>query len=205
MGVAMAVAAIFGCCVLSLAAAWGSRTAMGRYLVVSALIELDRPEAALSRADQLVEEHPGESWHYYRVKAQALRHLERVEDSLAVYDEAVRRFPDEWWAHSHRCYYSALLTGDAATHLADCDRAIELDPGWPAVAFHRRAFVRALSGDLDGASEDFETALGHWRDENVDGRRDAIIARTEGFLETLRAGENPITADEVRRERARHE
>ncbi len=69
-----------------------------------------------------------------------------------------------------------------------CDRAVELDP--ESLEFQdSRGLVRALLGDTGGAIEDFEYFI-----ENVwwsSGRK----ARRQGWVDALRAGEDPFTPE----------
>ncbi len=188
-------------CPLALAGLLAMRSETGRYFTVYMLTRSGAHERALPLAEALVEDYPNANWHYYRLKALNLRHLGRYEESLAVYDDAIAVMPDEWWAHSHRCFYNSLLA-DPAPVMDSCDTSIELDPTDPGIAHDRRAFARALVGDREGAIYDFEIALEHipeWANYSA-----SQIEARRTWLEALRAGEDPLTEAELRRELANY-
>ncbi len=173
-----------------------ARSEMGRYLVAFLLYHNWLNEPCVEQADQLIRDYPTSNWHYYRLKAACLRRLGRFEESLAVYDDAIRAFPDNWWPYSHRCYYRGLLD-DAHAVLADCDRSIELQPDDMVVALDRRAMVRTLVGDREGAIADFEQALA-LSEQRVRGAYSAELrAKREEWLRVLRQGGNPLTEEAI--------
>lgn len=172
----------------------------GRYWTMVALTLGGENELALPIAQELVDDHPGERWDYYRFEAMNLRRMGRIADSLSVYEEAVRALPDEWWAHSHTCFYNALY-GNAAAVLDDCDRSIALGPDQPDTAHDRRAIARALAGDRAGAIADFEVAMDIWRQGDGDDWR--IESRTR-WLEALRAGDDPLGPAELAEEQSHY-
>ncbi len=186
---------LFGC----LACGGGAvfwRTETGRYLELFLLYHNWLNEPCIERADRLIRDHPTSNWHYYRIKAACLRRLGRFEESLAVYDEAIRALPDNWWPYSHRCYYRGLLD-DPHEVLADCDRSIELAPDDMVVALDRRAMIRALVGDREGAIADFEEAL-ELSERRVRGAYSSELrAIREQWLERLREGDNPLTEEAI--------
>lgn len=204
----VAVAAILTVCPLAAATGLWLRTETGRHFVVYALTHSAMYEESLPRSTALLEDYPGKEWEYYRLHAINLRRLGRHEESLAVYDQAIEDLPNEWWAHSHRCFYTALLTGDPSEVMDSCDRSIELSPEHlptdRGVAYDRRGFARALIGDREGAIADFEKAAsllgpGEWRGYTTDQQQ----AR-EHWLEELRAGRDPLTEEELEMERSHY-
>lgn len=199
----VAMLALVGLCLLSLVGVVAAQSESGRYFVVFMLAHSDRYNLALPRAEALVRDFPTSNWHYYRIKAQSLRHLGRFEESLAVYDRAIEIMPDQWWAYSHRCFYGALLA-DPTLVMAACDRSIELSPDDPATAHDRRAIVRALVGDREGAIADLEETMRIWQQEGTGYSHRQQAARAK-WLERLHAGEEPvITAEDIQDELAHY-
>lgn len=196
--IALVLAACAGAATLALVL----RSERAQYAVLYGFIESGENRLALTVAERMVSVYPTSDWHYYRQKAVALRRLGRIDESLRVYDDAIQAFPDLWWPHSHRCFYTALLTGDTETALPHCDRALALDPDEPAIAYDRRAFVRAMAGDLDGARDDLAEALDRFEagDDYAIERR----ATRERWLEALEAGRDPLGEAEIQAERERY-
>jgi tetratricopeptide (TPR) repeat protein len=172
------------------------RTERGRFALVAGLSEAGLHGVSLPLAHGLRVDYPTSNWHYYRLEARDLRRLGRVAESLAVYDAAVAALPDEWWAHSHRCFYNALM-GDAARVLDSCDRQLELGPTWPDVAYDRRAIARAVVGDRAGAIADFERAV-DWMRRSAP--QDWRLPTRQAWLDQLRAGRDPLTEAAIREE-----
>ena len=75
----------------------------------------------------------------------------------------------------------------AAEVMPACEQAVALQPDNGGRRANR-GLARALTGDVAGAIADFETYVA-W--ERRDGRR----AQREGWLNALRAGENPFTPE----------
>lgn len=172
------------------------RSEQGRYLVLFVLYHNWLNELCVKHADRLIADYPTSNWHYYRMKAACLRRLGRIEESLAVYDQAIRVFPDNWWPYSHRCYYRGLLD-DPHKVIADCDRSVELAPSDRVIALDRRAMIRALLGDRQGAIADLEEALELSRRKQPGAFSDELRAIREEWLRTLRQGGNPLTQEAI--------
>jgi tetratricopeptide (TPR) repeat protein len=201
---AAAVLALFGCCALAAVTGGLAQTRYGRFGITTALLMADEYERALETANSLIDDYPTDSWHHYRIKAQILRYQDKPRESLAVYDDALEVFPDDWWPHSHRCYYTAILTDDPASAMDSCDMSIELEPDWPAIAYDRRAVARALAGDLVGAEHDMAIALELWLEDDRTELRDVMVETRTEWLEELRSGRNPIGEQEIADELSRH-
>jgi WD40 repeat protein len=86
--------------------------------------------------------------------------------------------------------WNGSLDGAAAAVMPACERAVALAPadGWIRDS---RGLARALTGDLEGATEDFEFAV-QWAEET--GYDPAFIESRTAWIEALRAGENPFDA-----------
>jgi len=175
-----------------------SRTPTGRFWTGVVLLETGQDDAAVNVARRLVSEHPGEDYDYYRLLATALRRTGQTAEQLGVLDEAVRTLPDDFSAHGHRCWYGALF-GDAAAVLDSCDRAVELSDARRPNPIFWRAAARVLAGDREGAIADFETVLAMWERSGHGNQEYRAAARR--WLETLRAGGNPLDEETLARVR----
>jgi acetyl esterase/lipase len=114
----------------------------------------------------------------------------RIEDALDALEAAPRMHPSVEIEAGHWnwvCWQGGLWNQPERVVHA-CDRAVELNPD------HReyrdsRGLVRALLGDFEGAIEDFEFFIERVPPSNP--RR----AQRQGWVEALRAGENPFSED----------
>lgn len=195
---ALALAVVLVLLLAAAAVAWRSERV--RYVAALASSDLGLHPVTLFVARSLERDPPLADWDAFRLEAKALRHMGHWQESLAVYDRAVAALPDSWWAHSHRCFYNALL-GDARDGLDSCDRQLDLDPDQLDVAYDRRAIARALTGDNEGAVADFELAIHLMEPLGDDWRRPV----REVWLTRLRAGDvPPITQEELAAERERY-
>lgn len=84
------------------------------------------------------------------------------------------------------CWYGSLW-GYAGEILTACDRALELDPGNIEI-LDSRGLARSLTGDVDGAIEDFSTFIRETSDENRRYQR-------QNWVQMLQMGENPFTEE----------
>ncbi len=191
-----AILAVLFACLIVVGLSLAMRSERGRFAVVAALSEANLYGLATPLAHDLRVDYPTANWHYYRLEARNLRRMGRIAESLAVYDDAIAALPDEWWAHSHRCFYSALLA-DAHRVMDSCNRQIELDPQWPDIAYERRAVARMMVGDRAGAIEDLQVALDELRRQT---RPDWRLPVRESWLHQLQAGENPLNEAAIREE-----
>ncbi len=87
--------------------------------------------------------------------------------------------------------WTGSRTGHAAEVLSACDRAVALTENFLWWVRDSRGLARALTGDVQGAIEDFEGSVGKWSDERRSQQR-------EGWLDALRRGENPFTPEVLR-------
>jgi TonB family protein len=92
------------------------------------------------------------------------------------------------------CWYGSVW-GHAADFIATCDRLVALEPD-DVRARDARGFARALTGDFQGAIADFEAVIAG---ATSPGQR---AERTE-WVQTLRAGRNPVTPEVLERLRGR--
>lgn len=88
--------------------------------------------------------------------------------------------------------WTGSRTGHAAEVLPACERAVALlDDEWNYWARDSRGLARALTGDLEGAIDDFEALVAG---TSYDDSR----AQRQGWIDALRRGENPFTPEVLR-------
>jgi tetratricopeptide (TPR) repeat protein len=116
----------------------------------------------------------------------------KVKEALAAYREAQRLkptwklYPDSW---NTLCRYGSLH-GQAAEVMQACEKAVALAPKNGEFR-DSRGIARALTGDKQGAIEDFQAYI-NWNGSDKDGK-----ARRKGWLDNLRTGKNPFTPEEI--------
>ena len=112
-----------------------------------------------------------------------------MPDALAAYAEAhaLDSLTISAGSWNTLCWFGSLW-GHATEVLAACERAVALAPEHGGIA-DSRGLARALTGDVAGAIEDFQTFVAWVPDEQLRAQR-------QGWIEALGAGENPFT-DEV--------
>jgi len=122
-------------------------------------------------------------------KGKQLARQGKLKAALVAYEEAqaldsTLKIPAEAW--DHLCWYGSLW-GHAADLMNFCEQAVMLKP---EKSFFRtsRGLARALTGDIEGAIEDFQVYV------------DSPISEEErksfqGWIDALRAGENPFTPE----------
>ena len=115
----------------------------------------------------------------------------RVEEAISAYIKAQRldsnlEIPFVSW--NFLCRYGSLQ-GHSADILDACQKAVNLVPGNGGVR-DSRGLARALTGDVEGALEDFQ-AFVDWTSN------DEAKAQRQRWIEALRAGEDPFTPEEL--------
>jgi uncharacterized protein YjbI with pentapeptide repeats len=116
-----------------------------------------------------------------------------VQGAVAAYSEAQALESDieiaarDW---AHLCW-AGSLRGGAGEVLFACERAVELDPGHGGFR-DSRGVARALTGNRDGAIEDFEAYIA-WAPGQ--GRPEERIIRRRAWVQQLRAGHDPFDGD----------
>lgn len=86
--------------------------------------------------------------------------------------------------------WSGTLNGFANEVMPACEKAVTLDPEegqWR----DSRGLARALIRDMEGAIEDFQYAV------NSEGLGESQLPKRQRWLESLQAGENPFTSEEL--------
>jgi tetratricopeptide (TPR) repeat protein len=116
------------------------------------LAQAEAPEQAskeLARASELAKHASnGERLFIegYRAMVQA-----RTSDAKKAYDQLITTLPGDARAHVARGQFRQTATGDAVGAVADYQKAVELDPKYPA-AYNFLAFALADEGKLDEAA-----------------------------------------------------
>jgi WD40 repeat protein len=113
-----------------------------------------------------------------------------IEKALAGYTEAQIFDPTlEISASSWNalCWFGSLW-GYAADVLDACDKAVASDPNYAEIR-DSRGLARALTGDFDGAIEDFQVFVDWWATNEEEK------AQRQRWIEALRAGEIPFTPE----------
>ena len=86
------------------------------------------------------------------------------------------------------CWYGSLL-GYAAEVMDACEQAVALDPeNW--LVLDSRGIARALTGNIDGAIEDFQAFISGTENKEERDQR-------QRWIKALQAGENPFTDEEI--------
>jgi CheY-like chemotaxis protein len=114
-----------------------------------------------------------------------------IEKALAAYAEAQRLYPTleiPATVGNNLCRWGSLW-GFAAEVMDACDTAVALDPENGKFR-DSRGLARALTGNIQGAIEDFE-AFVDWTNKQEQK------AKRQRWIEALRVGENPFTKEEI--------
>ena len=114
----------------------------------------------------------------------------KIDEAITAYNEAQVINPNleisfKFWGRL--CIYGCQ-ENRAADVLFAGEKAVELEPD-DGACLATRGLARALTGNLEGAMEDFQAAL---EDKVLD---DDEKQQLQGWLEVLRRGENPITEE----------
>jgi tetratricopeptide (TPR) repeat protein len=114
-----------------------------------------------------------------------------VKPALAAFKEGQKLDPKvEIPANSWRslCWFGSL-NNDASLVLDACDQAVaKASPDDKGSVQASRGVARALTGNMEGAIEDFQAFIS-WTDD------DGVKALLQGWIESLRAGKNPFTPE----------
>ncbi|MDX2240662.1 MAG: AAA-like domain-containing protein [Leptolyngbyaceae cyanobacterium bins.302] len=110
-----------------------------------------------------------------------------IEQALTQFQQLQQRYPDLGLTAAHwanLCWFGAT-NNQAAKVLSICDQAVNKFPNnW---SIHdSRGLARALTGDIEGAIEDFQFVVDHTDDETIKAQR-------QSWLDALRSGQSPAT------------
>ncbi|GGA03044.1 tetratricopeptide repeat protein [Okeania sp. KiyG1] len=119
---------------------------------------------------------------------------QKFDEAISAYnqgkklDSSLEIYAPDW---DNICQ-QGILNKQAKKVMSACENSVELEPDneWFR---DRRGLARALTGDFQGAIEDFEMFI-----ERIDnkGYEDAK-ARRKSWVDTLKKGENPLTTEEL--------
>jgi WD40 repeat protein len=120
---------------------------------------------------------------------------EKFKEALTAYNKAQTIDPT-WkisaWSWNTLCWYGSLH-GEAAAVMDACEKAVALAPE-DGYFRDSRGIARALTGDNQGAIEDFQAFI-EWADsESYEEER---IKQLQGWIDALKAGKNPFTEEEI--------
>ncbi|WP_448266408.1 nSTAND1 domain-containing NTPase [Nostoc sp. DSM 114159] len=117
----------------------------------------------------------------------------KVQEALVAYADAQKFDPnlkistDSW---NSLCWVGSLR-GYAANVMFACEKAVRLEPE-DTNSQNSRGLARALTGNTQGAIEDFEAFITSTNDEQQK-------AQHQGWVNALRSGKNPFTKEEIQR------
>ena len=111
--------------------------------------------------------------------------------AIADYTKAIELKPDLAALLNSLCWIYALQR-QADQALPYCERAVKTDP--QPQYLDSRALVYALLGNYPAAINDFQTVI-DWAEQHPGAVSPAILARRKGWVEALRANQNPFTPE----------
>ncbi|MBW4463160.1 MAG: hypothetical protein KME47_23405 [Nodosilinea sp. WJT8-NPBG4] len=153
--------------------------------------EAKRQEEANREANQLFEQ------------VDQLVSKNQFEPAQKTLREALALMPDldvaDTWNNICR---QGSLNNQAAEVLAACDEAVRLSPYWQYI--DSRGLARALTSNMQGAIEDFQTVVELASQEAANAAEydvdystylTGIVEKRQHWLDELKAGRNPFTAE----------
>ncbi|MBS9772900.1 MAG: hypothetical protein J7F05_21310, partial [Trichodesmium erythraeum GBRTRLIN201] len=113
----------------------------------------------------------------------------KIEQTINLYNQAQKLDSDveidvENWGEL--CLFGSLNNQDQDVMFA-CEKAVKLKPNDRKIRNYR-GLARTLTGNYQGAIEDFQVLVDTTKDEDEK-------AKVEGWIETLKKGENPFTSE----------
>ena len=110
--------------------------------------------------------------------------------AIANFTHAINLDPSNATYHNYLCWYGTLM-GGATEVLDNCERAVELSIDDSVFARRdSRGLARALTGDYEGAIEDFRAYVRWTKEENEKYKQDGV--KREKWIADLEAGRNPF-------------
>ncbi len=115
-----------------------------------------------------------------------------MQEAIALYKEAQKLDPtleisaDSWNA----LCWDGSLHGNAAEVIFACEKAVALAPEDGGIR-DSRGLARALTGDTQGAIEDFQEFIEWTKNERKKAQR-------QRWIDALRADKNPFTEEEIK-------
>ncbi|WP_017316567.1 nSTAND1 domain-containing NTPase [Mastigocladopsis repens] len=127
------------------------------------------------------------------IQGETLAEEGKVKEAVAAYAEAQKVDPKvEIDANSWNslCWYGSLHRRAADVMFA-CEKAVQLAPGDGNIR-DSRGLARALTGNTQGAIEDFEAFIAQVDDKEIKSQR-------QRWVKDLRAGKKPFTEEELKK------
>ncbi len=87
--------------------------------------------------------------------------------------------------------WDGSLYGYSAQVMNACEKAVKIEP-YDVDYQDSRGFARAMTGNIQGAIEDFQSYIEQSQDDELKPQR-------QRWIEALRRGENPFTPEEIER------
>ncbi|GBO55044.1 high-affnity carbon uptake protein Hat/HatR [Pseudanabaena sp. lw0831] len=127
----------------------------------------------------------------YNDLGKALNNQNKLDEAISVYRQVIAIDPKYVSAYNSICWRGSIA-GKAREVLSDCDKAIELsnDNGNYRDS---RGLARAITGNIEGAIEDFQEFL-KWLDISSkwnDSDKAKYRTKRQRWIEELRAGKHP--------------
>ena len=121
-------------------------------------------------------------------KAQSLTGEGKIEEAIALYKE-IQKFTEITANQWNLLCWNGSLHRHAADVMFACEKAVELEPENASIR-DSRGLARALTGDKEGAINDFQDFIDERPyPEGVEQRKK--------WIQELNAGRDPFTEDEV--------
>ncbi|MEQ8974915.1 MAG: caspase family protein [Coleofasciculus sp. C1-SOL-03] len=117
----------------------------------------------------------------------------KIKEAIASYTQAQKLAPNleiSEIALDTLCW-RGTLHGHTADVMSFCDKGVEMYPQYGSIR-ESRGLARARTGNIEGAIEDFQSAI-----KLTDN--DEIKSRSQRWIDELRAGKNPFTPEELER------
>ncbi|MEQ8972673.1 MAG: hypothetical protein RIE73_20030 [Coleofasciculus sp. C1-SOL-03] len=118
-----------------------------------------------------------------------------VKEALTAYDKAQKIDPPTWKISAeswNTLCRDGSLHKEAAAVMDACEKAVALAPENGGFR-DSRGIARALTGDNNGAIEDFQAFI-EWADSERDEEE---IKQRQGWIDALKAEKNPFTEEEI--------
>ncbi|MBD2178909.1 tetratricopeptide repeat protein [Pseudanabaena sp. FACHB-1998] len=153
------------------------------------LAKQNKLDAAITAYRQAINFSPKYSFAY-RNLGLALAKQNKLDEAITAYRQAIAIDPKYSAAYNSLCWHGSLA-GQVREVLYACEKAVDLtsssDKGWYQDS---RGLARAITGDIEGAIEDFQAFL-KWLDTDTESNKAKYRVIRQRWVEELRAGKPP--------------